>query len=74
MRMRTKLIGSREGRGSKYDEDAKSKNLVLSRIWKDYKDYLRGVPSCPMKGPREWDISRWTYEEKTPFLFSEMNL
>ncbi|KAK0482064.1 hypothetical protein EDD18DRAFT_1201854 [Armillaria luteobubalina] len=59
--------------GSKHDEDVKSKNLVLSRTWKDYKDYLRGVPSCPMKGPGEWDISRWTYEEKKPFLFSEMD-
>ncbi|KAK0230628.1 hypothetical protein IW262DRAFT_1339453 [Armillaria fumosa] len=52
----------------------KSKNLVLSRIWKDYKDYLRRVPSCPMKSPREWDISRWTYEEERPFLFSEMDI
>ncbi|KAK0461981.1 uncharacterized protein EV420DRAFT_1528198 [Desarmillaria tabescens] len=60
--------------GNKCNEDATIKNLVLSRAWKDYKDYLRGVPSRPMKGPGEWDISKWTYEQKKPFLFSEMDI
>ncbi|KAG6821526.1 hypothetical protein H0H93_000035 [Arthromyces matolae] len=46
------------------DED----NLVLSRVWKDYKAYLATVPKGPMRGP-SWDISKWPASLKQEFSF-----
>lgn len=61
-------------KGAREDEDAKHKDLVLSRIWKEYKDLLRESPTVPMRGPPIWDLTEWSHEEKKPFLFSEMEV
>ncbi|KAF9464237.1 hypothetical protein BDZ94DRAFT_1256618 [Collybia nuda] len=60
-------------KGKDEDEDAKYKDLVLSRLWKEYKDHLRGFPNVPLRGPPIWDLTEWSHEEKKPFLFSEMD-
>ncbi|KAK7470407.1 hypothetical protein VKT23_001833 [Stygiomarasmius scandens] len=54
------------------DEDMKDPDFSRERVWKEYKDYLRGVPDCPMRGPPYWDISEWEEQDKKPFLFSSM--
>ncbi|RDB19905.1 hypothetical protein Hypma_012756 [Hypsizygus marmoreus] len=46
-----------------------SSNLALSRIWKEYKQYLSDCPTLPLRGPDSWDISEWTDEEKKEFMF-----
>ncbi|GLB34026.1 hypothetical protein LshimejAT787_0109100 [Lyophyllum shimeji] len=55
-----------EGAGD-VDED----KLVLSRVWKQYKQYLSGVPKKPLRGPGTWDISKWTQAQKAKFKFSD---
>jgi hypothetical protein len=56
-----------------YDEDEKDRNFVLSRVWKEYKEYLRSVPSLPLSGPPYWDISDWSAEERKPFEFGQLS-
>lgn len=51
------------------DEDDRDPDYVLSRIWKEYKEYLSSVPTMPMRGPADWDISKWATEEKKEFEF-----
>ncbi|KIK67821.1 hypothetical protein GYMLUDRAFT_54564 [Collybiopsis luxurians FD-317 M1] len=53
------------------DENLKDPDFTLSRTWKDYKDYIRGGPLGPFRGP-SWDISSWSADEKRPFLFESM--
>ncbi|KAF5387663.1 hypothetical protein D9615_000592 [Tricholomella constricta] len=59
------------GRKPWYSEagDINEDNLVISRVWKEYKEYLSGVPRKPVRGPGTWDISKWTAAEKEEFVF-----
>lgn len=58
------FAGANEG-----DEDEANPDFVLSRVWKEYKQYLAGSPSMPLRGPPNWDISSWTAEQKRLFEF-----
>jgi hypothetical protein len=59
--------------GKSSDEQDKDRDFVLSRVWKEYKEYLATVPRVPMRGPGSWDISRWTAAQKKPFEFAGMS-
>ncbi|KAG6880169.1 hypothetical protein C0992_004621 [Termitomyces sp. T32_za158] len=52
-------------------ENVNENNLVLSRLWKDYKAYLATVPKGPLRGP-SWDISKWTTAQKKEFAFDDV--
>lgn len=51
------------------DEAYSSRDFTLSRVWKEYKAYLRECPTVPLRGPPYWDISSWTDEERAEFTF-----
>lgn len=55
------------------NENLKDRNFIFSRVWKEYTAYLNEVPLVPSKGPPVWDLTKWTEEEKAPFLFSNMD-
>ncbi|KAF8969504.1 hypothetical protein BDZ97DRAFT_1653923, partial [Flammula alnicola] len=59
--------------GKVYDEDDEDDDFKLSRVWKDYKEYLSGVPRMPLRGPAKWDISKWTAAERRLFEFAAMD-
>lgn len=46
-------------------------DLRFARVWKEYKEYLAGCPTLPMRGPAKWDLTTWTAAEKKPFQFGE---
>jgi len=56
------------------DEDDKDPDYALSRVWKEYKDYLVGCPTVPVRGPIEWDISKWSPAERKDFSFDNMDI
>lgn len=60
--------------GKDENENERYEDLAMVRVWKDYKDYLRECPTLPFRGPGEWDLTKWSHEEKRPFLFSEMDV
>ncbi|KJA29910.1 hypothetical protein HYPSUDRAFT_174886 [Hypholoma sublateritium FD-334 SS-4] len=45
--------------------------LRFARVWKDYKEYLAGCPTLPLRGPPKWDLTTWTAAEKKPFQFGD---
>lgn len=51
--------------------DVDDDDHVLSRVWKEYKQYLAGVPKKPLCGPGTWDISKWTAAQKEEFKFKD---
>ncbi|THH30689.1 hypothetical protein EUX98_g3495 [Antrodiella citrinella] len=55
------------------DEDYDHRSFVLSRVWKEYKGYLKDCPNKPRRGPPEWDLSKWSDAQKAPFLFDNMD-
>ncbi|KAI5891236.1 uncharacterized protein SCHCODRAFT_02628501 [Schizophyllum commune H4-8] len=60
--------GGREGA-----EDEKDADFVLSRVWKEYKDYLSDVPTKPLRGPPQWDLTKWSKADKARFSFDAMD-
>jgi len=56
------------------DEDDKDDDYAMSRVWKEYKEYLANTPTMPLRGPMNWDISEWTEEEKKEFSFDNMDI
>jgi hypothetical protein len=56
------------------DEDDKDEDYAMSRVWKEYKDYLAECPTMHLRGPMNWDISEWTAAEKKEFLFDNMDI
>ncbi|XP_006456669.1 hypothetical protein AGABI2DRAFT_195685 [Agaricus bisporus var. bisporus H97] len=46
------------------------KNVNLQRAWNDYKGQ---APEAPIRGPAEWDLTKWTEEDKSPFSFGNMD-
>lgn len=52
----------------KVDKD-EIKNVGLTRAWNDYRGQ---APAVPFRGPPEWDLTKWTEEDKKPFLFGNM--
>ena len=56
--------------GKKFNEDEKIKEIGLARAWKEYKEYLQDVPTMPLRGPPQWDLTKWSDLDKKPFLFS----
>ncbi|TCD69881.1 hypothetical protein EIP91_005958 [Steccherinum ochraceum] len=55
------------------DEDYKSSDFTLSRVWKEYKAYLQESPTKPLRGPPEWDLSKWSAAQRAQFSFNGMN-
>lgn len=51
-------------------EDYDDKDYKLTRAWKEYKEYLQGVPTKPMKGPPQWDLTKWSAAQKAQFSLS----
>ena len=49
------------------EEDFKDPDFSYTRVWKEYKGYLTGVPDGPLRGPPYWDISDWSESEKRAF-------
>ncbi|KAL1717613.1 hypothetical protein EV715DRAFT_202865 [Schizophyllum commune] len=60
--------GGREGA-----EDEKDEDFVLSRVWKEYKEYLSDVPTKPLRGPPQWDLTKWSKADKARFSFDAMD-
>ncbi|KAK7470406.1 hypothetical protein VKT23_001832 [Stygiomarasmius scandens] len=56
--------------GTYVDEDLKDPDFSRERVWKEYKDHLRGSLNCPCYGPPYWDLTRWSEDDKRPFLYS----
>lgn len=54
------------------DENHKSKDYTFSRVWKEYRTYLRECPEVPLRGPPEWDLTEWSDADKAPFSFDNM--
>jgi hypothetical protein len=52
------------------EEDGRE--VKLTPAWKEYKGYLRGVPTRPLRGPPNWDISKWSDAQKAPFLLKNI--
>jgi len=48
-----------------------SSSMGLTRIWKEYKQYLAKVTKGPMRGPGNWDISTWSANDKKEFAFGD---
>ncbi|KAJ3568829.1 hypothetical protein NP233_g5452 [Leucocoprinus birnbaumii] len=46
------------------------KNTGLTRAWSDYKGR---APAAPFRGPPEWDLSKWTEEDKSEFSYDNMD-
>jgi hypothetical protein len=45
------------------------KNTGLTKAWSNY----RGTaPNAPFRGPPEWDLTKWTEEDKKPFTFGSI--
>ncbi|THH30678.1 hypothetical protein EUX98_g3494 [Antrodiella citrinella] len=51
------------------DEDYDNDNFVLARVWKAYNAYLQGCSTStkPLRGPPQWDLSKWSDAQKAPF-------
>lgn len=58
--------------GKVVDEDDNSSDCKMTSVWKKYKDHLSDCPRVPLRGPPEWDLSKWTEEQKQPFSFDSM--
>ncbi|KAH9840546.1 uncharacterized protein C8Q71DRAFT_412418 [Rhodofomes roseus] len=54
-------------------EDVKDEDFVLSRVWKEYKDYLSECPTKPLRGPPIWDLDKWSQADKAAFSFDAMS-
>ncbi|KDR83899.1 hypothetical protein GALMADRAFT_86570 [Galerina marginata CBS 339.88] len=60
-------------KGDVCDENDSDPDFKLSRVWKDYKECLSGVPRLPMRGPPKWDLSKWSAAERRAFEFGAMD-
>jgi len=49
------------------DTELESKAYKVAPVWKEYKAHLTGVPREPLKGPREWDLNKWSAAAKKEF-------
>jgi hypothetical protein len=58
--------------GKNFNENVRNTDFTLSRIWPEYREVVRGSPSMPMMGGHDWDISKWSREERAPFEFANM--
>lgn len=54
-------------------EDEKDSDFALTRVWKEYKDYLSESPTLPLRGPPIWDLNEWDEADKAPFSFDNMS-
>lgn len=54
-----------EGRA---DEGSQDDDLNLNDAWKAYRKVSEGGLPGPFEGPSSWDITRWTEEDKKPYL------
>lgn len=55
------------------DENYNNRDFTLSRVWKEYKGYLQTCPTKPLRGPPEWDLSKWSEADRAPFSFGNMD-
>lgn len=55
-----------------WEEDFKDPDYVMSRVWKEYKEFLKENPNEPMMGPGYWEFDDWPAEWKKKFAFSNM--
>ncbi|KAG5654633.1 hypothetical protein H0H81_011608 [Sphagnurus paluster] len=50
-------------------DDFDDMDFALSRVWKQYRQYLTKAPTAPLRGPGTWDISKWSEIQKEEFVF-----
>jgi hypothetical protein len=43
-------------------------NLLVPYIWEKYEAHLVNAPTIPLKGPPDWDISKWKESDRQQFL------
>jgi hypothetical protein len=55
--------------GKASDEHDKDPDYTLSRVWREYREFLFTVPTKPLRGPPNWDISKWSEAQRQPFKF-----
>ncbi|KAL4249125.1 hypothetical protein ABKN59_005765 [Abortiporus biennis] len=55
------------------DENVDDDELSLYKIWKEYKEYLLECPTKPFRGPPQWDLTKWSQEDKAPFSYEAMD-
>lgn len=56
-----------------WEEDFKDSDYVMSRVWKEYKEFLKESQDEPMMGAQCWEIDDWPAEVKKKFAFSSMD-
>jgi len=56
--------------GKSHYEHSSNPDFVLSRMWKEYKQHLATVPKKPLRGPGNWDITKWTAAQRKTFEFA----
>lgn len=39
----------------------------LAKVRKTYQSYLQKVPTKPLRGPPQWDLTKWTKAQKAQF-------
>lgn len=70
-------VDDEEGRAPWYagnaDAELDDDDFILWRTWKEYKEYLAGIPNKPLRGPPKWDLTKWTQAEKAPFLLDNQD-
>lgn len=55
--------------GDASDEHDNSLDLILTRVWREYKAYLQTVPKTPSQGPGVWDLNKWASADRAEFEF-----
>ncbi|GJE90088.1 hypothetical protein PsYK624_062110 [Phanerochaete sordida] len=61
------------GKAKAKDADLKDNELRLPSVWKEYMAIWRRSPHLPLRGPPEWDLTKWSAAEKRPFAFATMD-
>ncbi|KAH8827451.1 hypothetical protein DL96DRAFT_1803725 [Flagelloscypha sp. PMI_526] len=56
-------------KGVAKDAKLKASDLNYTTTWKAYKKYASGVPSVPLRGPPNWDLTKWKKSDKAQFSF-----
>ncbi|KAH8114402.1 hypothetical protein DFH11DRAFT_1841190 [Phellopilus nigrolimitatus] len=45
-------------------------SFKLTPAWKEYKNQLASAPRYPLRGPRTWDLTKWSAADKQEFSFN----
>ncbi|KLO16786.1 hypothetical protein SCHPADRAFT_901278 [Schizopora paradoxa] len=60
-------------KGKVSDIETESKAYKVPPVWKEYKAQLAGAPREPLRGPREWDLNKWSAAAKKQFSFDNLS-